>query len=99
MDALPLSPIELVAIDLTRNVRRRWSIIAARDLFGAVIVETGWGRIGARGRTLVRTFDREGEALAYVGALLARRGRAVQRIAVGYVPAVSTSAAQSDTPP
>jgi predicted DNA-binding WGR domain protein len=99
MDALPFAPVELVAIDPTRNVRRRWAIVAARDLFGAVIVETGWGRIGARGRTLVRTFDREGETLAYVRALLTRRGSAVRRIGVGYVPAVSTSVAQSDTPP
>lgn len=49
--ALPLcDPIELVALDPARNVRRGYSITASLDLFGMILVETRWGRIGARGQ-------------------------------------------------
>lgn len=84
MDALPYDPVELVACDPARGVHRRWRVQAMRDLFGQVLVETRWGRIGAPGRTLTRSFAGEGEALRYVRALLARRARAVRRIGVGY---------------
>ena len=84
MDALPHTPIHLVAIDPTRNIRRRWSVTATRDLFGYVLVETRWGRIGARGRSLIRSFADEAQAARYVAALLARRAGAVWRIGVAY---------------
>lgn len=96
MDELPFTPIDLVALDPARNVRRRWRVAAYRDLFGRVIIETGWGRIGTRGRELVRSFSDEGEAHAYVRALLARRARAPRRIGVAYRPAAS-SARRVDT--
>lgn len=84
MDELPFTPIELVAVDASRNVLRRWSVAAYRDLFGAVIVETGWGRIGGQGRGLVRSFADESEAVRYVRGLLARRRGAMRRIGVAY---------------
>lgn len=84
MDALLLTPIELVAIDARRNIRRRWSVEVARDLFGHILVETRWGRIGARGRSLVRSFVDERDAARHVAALLARRAGAVRRIGVAY---------------
>ena len=90
MDTLPFTPLELVAIDPGRNIRRRWRVAAYRDLFGRVMIETGWGRIGGRGRDLVRSFADEGEALRYVRALLARRGRSTRRIGVAYRPANPT---------
>lgn len=99
MDALPRTPapdqigphpIELVAIDPARNIRRRWSVTATRDLFGHVMVETRWGRIGARGRSLVRSFVDEAQAARHVAALLARRAGAVRRIGVAYRPDMST---------
>ncbi|USU03377.1 WGR domain-containing protein (plasmid) [Sphingomonadaceae bacterium OTU29LAMAA1] len=86
MDTLPFTPVELVAIDAARNIRRRWRIAAYRDLFGQVMIETGWGRIGGQGRELVRSFADEGDALRYVRALLVRRGSATRRIGVGYRP-------------
>lgn len=86
MDTLPFTPLELVAIDTGRNIRRRWRVAAYRDLFGRVMIETGWGRIGGRGRDLVRSFADEDAALRYVGALLARRASATRRIGVGYRP-------------
>ncbi len=84
MEALPLEPIELVAADPARNIRRRWRVATMRDLFGHVVVETSWGRIGARGRVLVRSFEGEAEALRYIRALLARRATAPRRIGLAY---------------
>lgn len=86
MDALPRTPIHLVAIDPLRNIRRRWCVAVARDLFGHILVETHWGRIGARGRSLTRSFADEAQAARHVAALLARRARAVRRIGVAYRP-------------
>lgn len=86
MDTLPFLPVELVAIDAGRDVRRRWRVAAYRDLFGQVMIETGWGRIGGRGRSLVRSFARDAEALRYVRALLARRRTATRRIGTAYRP-------------
>lgn len=90
MDELPFTPIDLVAIDDARNVRRRWQVAAYRDLFGQVMIETRWGRIGTQARALVRSFADEAAARTYVRGLLARRGRAVRRIGVAYRPAVPT---------
>ena len=87
MDTLPFAPIELIAVDPARNIRRRWRVAVARDLFGAVTVETGWGRIGGGGSRLMRSFETDGQALRYVRALLARRGTAHKRLGIGYVPA------------
>ena len=84
MDVLPFEPLELAALDPARNISRRWRVAATRDLFGRVMVETGWGRIGARGRVLVRSFAEEDEALRYVRALVARRRTARRRIGVSY---------------
>ncbi|MFD1960532.1 hypothetical protein ACFSHP_18865 [Novosphingobium panipatense] len=36
-------PIELIALDHARNIRRRYEIVVTRDLFGSYIVETSWG--------------------------------------------------------
>lgn len=84
MDPLPDMPIALVAVDVARNIRRRWSVTVARDLFGHVLVETRWGRIGARGRTLTVSFTDETRAARHVAALLARRRGAARRIGVAY---------------
>ena len=84
MQALPVFPIELTAVDGPRGVHRRWSVVAYRDLFGALLVETRWGRCGCVGRTLIRCFPNEAAAGRYVSQLLARRRSAVKRIGVGY---------------
>ncbi|WP_394646694.1 WGR domain-containing protein [uncultured Sphingomonas sp.] len=85
--ALPYDPVELVARDAARGVHRRWRMQAMRDLFGRVVVETAWGRIGAPGRTLTRSFAGEADAARYVRALLRRRAGARRRIGVDYVAA------------
>ena len=86
MDALPLVPIDLVAVDPARNIHRRWSLVAAHDLFGHVMIETAWGRVGRRGQHLVKSFADEQAALRHVRALLARRRTAERRLGVGYTP-------------
>lgn len=90
METLPFLPIELVAIDGPRNIRRRWSVAAYRDLLGAWVIETRWGRIGRSGRCLTRSFADEDAARGYVRGLLARRAGAVRRIGVAYRPAPPT---------
>lgn len=84
MDAIPLDPIALVAVDPARNIRRRWQVRACRDLFGQWVVETCWGRIGAAGRCRTQAFACEGDARRHIAALLARRRGAVRRIGVAY---------------
>ncbi len=54
------------------------------------MIEAGWGRIGGRGRTLVRSFTDEVDAMRYVRALLARRGTDTHRIGVSYRPIAPT---------
>jgi len=86
MDTLPFTPVALVAIDSARNIRRRWRIAAYRDLFDAVMIETQWGRIGAKSRRLVRSFADAEAASTYVRGLLARRTSAPRRIGIAYQP-------------
>lgn len=85
MAPLP-SLIELVAINEARNIRRQYSIVMSRDLFGATLVETRWGRIGRRGRLATHVFEQEADALAFVRRTLSRRATAETRIGVPYVP-------------
>src|SRR3546814_17710884 len=70
------TPIELVALDAARNIRRRYEIRASPDLFGAVIVEKRWGRIGARGQCKRLSFPDPAAAARTVAATLRRRGTA-----------------------
>lgn len=48
------NPVELIALDPARNIRRRYSITVSVDLFGMIVVESRWGRIGARGQAQLR---------------------------------------------
>lgn len=76
--------LELIARNPARNIHRRYAIRASVDLFGAVIVETRWGRIGAAGQHKVRSFARGAEADRYVRAILARRKSATTRLGTAY---------------
>lgn len=81
-----LAPIELIALDVARNIRRRYEILVSPDLFGAVIVEMRWGRIGARGQCKRLSFPDPAAAARHVTATLRRRGTAEKRIGVPYRP-------------
>ena len=83
----PLPEItELVAINPARNIRRYYSIAVSIDLFGAIIVETRWGRLGARGQAKRLSFSDPGAAEHYIRATLRRRSTAESRIGVPYRP-------------
>ena len=85
MDApLPSCPIELVAIDAARNIRRRYRISVDRDLFGGWVVETAWGRIGTAGACARHLFEEQAAAVRFVRRTLARRASAPRRIGVPY---------------
>ena len=66
-------PIELVAIDPARNIRRRYSITASLDLFGMIVVETRWGRIGSHGQAQRHAFIDRAAADRHIAATLRRR--------------------------
>ncbi len=79
-------PVELVARDPARNIHRRYSIAASFDLFGMIVVETRWGRIGARGQAQRHAFADRAAAERHIAATLRRRGTAESRIGVAYLP-------------
>jgi predicted DNA-binding WGR domain protein len=80
-----LTPVAyLEARDPTHNVHRAYSIAYGQDLFGNWVVETTYGRIGGKGRTLVTIVNNEDEALKYVQKALNRRKTAPKRIGVEY---------------
>ncbi|MFD2427449.1 WGR domain-containing protein [Sphingobium scionense] len=50
----------LQACDPSRNIRRHWHIELRRDLFGWIVVEWRWGRIGTAGQSRSLAFEQEG---------------------------------------
>jgi len=76
--------LELIARNPARNIHRRYSILASIDLFGSIIVETRWGRIGAPGQRKIRSFPHGAEADRYVRSVLARRNSAERRLGTTY---------------
>jgi predicted DNA-binding WGR domain protein len=76
--------IELIALDPARNIRRRYAIVASIDLFGAIVVETRWGRIGTRGQLKRLSFEDTAMADRYIAATLRRRSTSTRRIGVAY---------------
>jgi predicted DNA-binding WGR domain protein len=76
--------IELIALDPARNIRRRYAILVSVDLFGAILVETRWGRIGARGQVKRLSFEDPAMADRYIAATLRRRSTSTTRIGVAY---------------
>lgn len=76
--------IEMIARNPARNIHRRYRILASIDLFGSVMVETRWGRIGAAGQHKIRSFPQGAEAERYVRSILARRNSAETRLGTRY---------------
>ena len=75
------SPIQhhlvLHRIDPEQGIRRFYSLMIERDLFGTVRLMRNWGRIGTNGQELVETFASEeeaGQALEAVARAKRRRG-------------------------
>jgi predicted DNA-binding WGR domain protein len=66
------SPIQhhlvLHRIDPAQSIRRFYSLMIERDLFGTVRLVRNWGRIGTNGREIVQEYPSEieaGEALEH----------------------------------
>ena len=75
------SPIKhhlvLHRIDAEQGIRRFYSLMIERDLFGTVRLVRNWGRIGTKGQELVEIYDDEiaaGKALEAVAQAKRRRG-------------------------
>jgi predicted DNA-binding WGR domain protein len=63
--------------DPEQGIRRFYSLMIERDLFGTVRLVRNWGRIGTNGQELVEIFADEleaGEALETVARAKRRRG-------------------------
>lgn len=70
---MTLDEIYLEARNPARNVMRAYRVTLSRDLFGAFLVETRFGRIGTFGRLQARSFDTEELARKFMKRCLARR--------------------------
>jgi predicted DNA-binding WGR domain protein len=75
------SPIKrhlvLHRIDPEQGIRRFYSLMIERDLFGTVRLVRNWGRIGTNGQEMVETFASEeeaGQALEALAGAKRRRG-------------------------
>jgi predicted DNA-binding WGR domain protein len=75
------SPIKhhlvLHRIDPGQGIRRFYSLMIERDLFGTVRLVRNWGRIGTSGQEVVEIHDDEleaGQALEELARLKRRRG-------------------------
>ena len=76
--------MHLRAVDPTRNIARDYSIWMTVDLFGEWVVETCWGRIGAKGQRQRRSFPDAPSARRHVRTILKKRRGARKRIGVEY---------------
>ncbi|MEE4539770.1 MAG: WGR domain-containing protein [Erythrobacter sp.] len=74
------------AIDPARNIARDYQITATTDLFGWIIVERRWGRIGGKGRVTRASFADADAAERFVARIKARRASAPRRIGAAYRP-------------
>jgi predicted DNA-binding WGR domain protein len=75
------SPIQhhlvLHRIDPEQGIRRFYSLMIERNLFGTIRLARNWGRIGTNGQEMVEMFSNEleaGQALEALAAVKRRRG-------------------------
>jgi predicted DNA-binding WGR domain protein len=64
-------------IDPEQRIRRFYSLMIERDLFGTVRLVRNWGRIGTSGQEMVEVFPDEieaGQALEAIARAKRRRG-------------------------
>jgi predicted DNA-binding WGR domain protein len=67
--------IDLKRVNLALNMRRFYRMSIQPDLFGGASLVREWGRIGYRGRTLIERHKDEGDAVAALLKLSARKSR------------------------
>lgn len=73
------------AVDPALNIAREYSLRATVDLFGRIVVEQRWGRIGREGCGRTISFDNAAAAERYIERVAARRATAPQRLNVSYI--------------
>jgi predicted DNA-binding WGR domain protein len=56
-------------VEPDQGIRRFYSLVIERDLFGTIRLVRNWGRIGTTGQELVEVFDSEIEAGAALEAV------------------------------
>lgn len=62
--------------DPAKNMARFYAMAIELTLFGDVCLTRRWGRIGARGQTMMQSFAREEEAVGvFLDLLREKRGR------------------------
>jgi predicted DNA-binding WGR domain protein len=49
--------------DMTKNMSRFYAMSIEPNLFGEACLTRRWGRIGAKGRTMIHHFEREQDAV------------------------------------
>jgi len=76
--------IYMRAHDPELNIDLDWECLVTPDLFGNVLIETSWGRVGEKGCRTVRMFPDETSALRHFRRLLRRRATARLRIGTSY---------------
>lgn len=82
---MQLAEIYLEAVNPARDCMRGYRLTLTEDLFGTFIVETRYGRIGASGHVLARSFDTEDDARQFIAQCLRRRESAPKRHGVSYI--------------
>jgi predicted DNA-binding WGR domain protein len=80
-----LAEIYLEAVNPARGCHRAYRLTLTEDLFGAFIVETRYGRIGAVGHALSRSFITEPDAREFMQSCMKRRQSAPRRLGTGYL--------------
>ncbi len=85
--ALP-NIMHLQAINPARNIARRYAVEVSTDLFGHIIVDLNWGRIGTKGQNRSLSFAQAQDATKFVRQTLSRRASAKKRLGVSYEPRV-----------
>ncbi|EJN05991.1 WGR domain-containing protein [Phyllobacterium sp. YR531] len=55
-------PVHLRRIDPTHNMRRFYTLSIQPTLFGGASLVRNWGRIGAKGQSMMVTFDESADA-------------------------------------
>ncbi len=73
-------PVRMQRLDPSKNMARFYSLEVERDLFGHVVLVRRWGRLGTAGKTRLDEHRGEGEALAALADLEARKKRRGYRV-------------------
>ncbi len=67
--------LDLRRIEVARNMRRYYRLSVQRDLFGRACLIREWGRIGARGQSLIERHEDECKAITSLMRLAAQKQR------------------------